>query len=468
MNSVSSIGSKRSLNGFSRSTTTNPPQLKFVENGELCLVSLLKDVAFRWNPDTDTVHRVTISPPLTAGPEAALVSHVRYSWDARLAVRFSASDGLELWSCAPEARVCQLGPLPHDVTGLLGGWASPDRKRLFVCFALGAASLEMRLWDTATGHLLLTLPIRVAPPQAIYRPDVQFSRDSRRAMLKIVEATVVDMETGTVLVPPALRISPIAVLDPRGRFLFASHGSCIQVRDVEAPADAPPAAEILLPTGTTVTCMAGDDGGRWTVAGTVAGDLYVVDMAQPSLAHTPIRHNDAPIEQLEVSPQGDAVAVADAEGLVRVWSLPAGCPLTPPLRCDRQVSSLAWRDDGRRLAAATVSGDVTQWELTRLPDTPDPNVSNPYMLPAPDGSQLLSWGGQADPVVWDLTSHPPRVTASLRLRRMLAASWCPDGTRIAIVSQPERQGGARVPHVGPCQCPGGSPAMARFVSLARE
>ena len=126
------------LNGFSGSTTTNPPQLQFVDNGELCLVSLLKDVAFRWNPDTDTVHRVSLSPPLTAGPEAAPVSDVRYTCDVRFAVRFTASDGLELWSCAPQARVCQLGPLPHDVTGLPGSWASPDGKRLFVCFALGA------------------------------------------------------------------------------------------------------------------------------------------------------------------------------------------------------------------------------------------------------------------------------------------------------------------------------------------
>ncbi len=429
------------MDEHAQSLTANTPQLEFVAGGELSLVSLIGDVALRWYPEADTVRRMSGSPPPAA--EATSIEtgslsavQVRFTRDGRRAARYSATGGLALWSCEPATLIRRLESVPPGPRSLLGCWLSPDERRLLVCFAVPVATVELLTWDMETGQRLQVPPLRCQSAPSTFRLGVQMSRDGRRAVLNSQETIAFDVETGAPLIAAAQPISPVSVLEPSGRFLLNAKEGRIQVRDLDLSADAPPAEEILLPADTWITSLCGADSGRWTVAGTLAGDLYILDMADRGMARSPIRHNDAPIELLAMSPLANAVAVSDAEGLVQVWSVPAGLPLSPPLRYEEPVTSLAWRDDGRRLAAATQGGDVTIWDLSPRAEEVASGSTAGTLTPSPSGQQVLALNSRSGLTVWDLTSHPPQVTATLPLAGVKAATWHPDGTRIALVSQP--------------------------------
>lgn len=419
---------------------SNPPQLRFLPEGELSVVSTFYDAAFRWNPATDTLRRVTLTAADAFGAEAppadgaaVPAALVRFTPDGRHAVR-CCGGAPELWSCEPEQMVCRLESAPEGVAELLGCWLTPDGRRLLVGFPSGPLKADFFLWDVPTGRRLHATPFQI---QGTLPPflGVRFSGDGRRLMLCAAEATVFDIERGTSLLTSTPRVSPRAGWDFRGRYLVGPRSNCIQVRDLDLPVDAPPIAEIPLPQGTFVTLVACDDHGRWAVAGTLTGEVYVIDLEQRCLAAAPIRHSFGQIQGIEITPPAEAVAVSDVEGTVRVWSLPAAKPVTAPLRLREPVSSLAWRDDGQRLAAATVSGDLTIWDLPHRVRASGDDGQPRNLVLSPDGRKLLSWPARGDLSVWDLAARPPRVIATAVVSDVAGAAWHPDGSQIAILTQ---------------------------------
>ena len=422
------------LNGFVRARTSNPPQLEFADNGELCIVSLLGDVAFRWNLDDDTYRRITLGSSSDPAPESSLVAEVRYTRDAEYAMRFAPPGNLELWSCSPETRVCQLEPVPDGAANLLGGWISPNKQRMVACFANREPSLALLICDMVKGTILSTHTLPLVSPRKNMYLGTQFSSDSRRAIFWGDYATVLNLETGTLIRPTMQNASSDIVLDPGGQFLVASRAARLVLQDLEAPDDSLAETELPMPLNASAICLAIDRAGRWLTAGTLEGAVYVMDVAKKKLTGAPIRHQDGAIECLQVNPQGNAVAAADSHGFVRAWSLPAGLPLTPPLRLDEPIASLAWDNGGQRLAAATISGDITLWDLERRPAVRMLDASNTHVSPAPDGNQMFCWGVSEGASVWDLTTDPPHQTANLPQISVVAADWNAAGTKLAIAS----------------------------------
>jgi WD40 repeat protein len=246
-------------------------------------------------------------------------------------------------------------------------------------------------------------------------------------------AQVVELETAAVPVNPAQEVPRWSTFVRGGSDLVAPARDRVRVWDLDGPPDAPPSGDTLLPPNTSVLQAASDERGQLVVFGTSAGDLYMVDLARNSLASAPIRHGGQAIAGMEMSPQADAVAVVDAAGLVRVWSVPSGVPRTPPLRHPEPVSSLAWRPDGRQLAVATLSGDITVWDLSARTSRTSSDAGTIDVSLAPDGRRMLAWGIGDGVSVWDLDERPPRATARLPLENVCAAAWHRDGTRVALI-----------------------------------
>ncbi len=425
---------------FFKRSEQNWPELQFTADGELSVVSRSFDAAFRWKTETDAVRRIAlpaasaqIETPSRTGATSS-PSVVRFSRDGRYAVRSTGSGKLELWSCEPERLVCALESDSRGDSPPLGCWLSPDTKRLVSGFAASPFEAHFFLWDTQSGRLVHSRPFKVqstSPPQVC----AQFSRDGSRLMLGGVGANVFDVAQGTALITDAARVPMAAAFCGQGRFLVSAQRESVRVRDLNLPVDSPPTVEIPLPENSSVASMACDDSGRWAVAGTYTGEIYVVDLTKRRLAGFPLRHSSASIERLEMNPRTDAVAAADAEGLVRVWSLPSGVPLTAPLPLSEPVRSLAWRGDSERLAAATVSGDLAVWELPQPEKHAIGTDMHWSVLRSPDGSKLASWQGFSNVQIRDLTTRPPRVTAAPSVSNVFAAGWHPDGTRIAFVTQ---------------------------------
>ena len=321
-----------------------------------------------------------------------------------------------------------------------GGWISPNGRWVLAAFARQAISSCIFIWDLQTGRRVPTPPLElgVAPPP--FGLNVSFSNDGRRVILATDVATVFDLESQTALITAASRVWPRPVFSHCGRFLVVPQGNQIQVRDLDLPPDSPPIAEIALPLGTMATVVACDTSDRWVIAGTLEGDLYVVDLAERCLAAAPLRHSNAQLELLAINPRADVVAAADVHGTIRVWSFPFGAPLTAPLAHEQPVSSLAWRDDGCQLAAVTVSGDLTIWDLSRAIQPPRLSNSAHGMAVSPNGRELLTWERPGHVSVWDFTSRPPRETASLSVPGVQIADWSPEGLQVGLVSGSSGQG----------------------------
>lgn len=52
----------------------------------------------------------------------------------------------------------------------------------------------------------------------------------------------------------------------------------------------------------------------------------------------------------------------NASGHVRIWDVFAGKGNTEALQHNHDVLALAYRPDGKQLAAATLNGDITLWD----------------------------------------------------------------------------------------------------------
>jgi serine/threonine protein kinase len=130
---------------FVLSRNSNTPRLQYRPDGELAVVSKYGDVAFRWNVETDVARPVLVdlssSPPThgkQAGAVAEATSAVRFTRDARHAVRYAGSGELELWQCEPRRLVCRLESPPGDASTLLGCWITPDGRWVLVGSPVGS------------------------------------------------------------------------------------------------------------------------------------------------------------------------------------------------------------------------------------------------------------------------------------------------------------------------------------------
>jgi dipeptidyl aminopeptidase/acylaminoacyl peptidase len=84
----------------------------------------------------------------------------------------------------------------------------------------------------------------------------------------------------------------------------------------------------------------------------------------------PLKHGDI-VRSAAFSPDGRSVAVSTKNGMVRVWDVATGLPLTEGLRHRASVQKVEFSPDSRRLATTSVDQGAWLWELP-IPDAPAP------------------------------------------------------------------------------------------------
>jgi WD40 repeat protein/tetratricopeptide (TPR) repeat protein len=353
----------------------------------------------------------------------------------------AADEGVEvenLYACVWDTATGQLvqPPVPcrQPVTSAL---LSPDGR----CLATLAAS-RLRLSEVGTGKAIAHKLAENADVHA-----VAFVSDGR-CLAAIVTATgkpprkevqVLDALTGAEVVPPVVPDGEVARLvvsadggklvgvlvkdlSPNKKEVRLEWGMHIwDLKERGRPAGPP------LALGGRVAPPAVSPDGNYLVSFFQDGHAEEMGRAQlwdvrAGRAVAELRHA-GPVTHAVFSADGTRVATASTDRTARVWNLPDGRPLLPPLEHHGRVNHVAFGPHGE-LATAGSDRAARLWDLsTGLPLCPPLSHRDEVLAVAfnADGTALLTAGGDGAARLWDLT--PDRGTPAEwgRLAQVLTA-----------------------------------------------
>ncbi len=339
-------------------------------------------------------------PPHTLG---SAVARTAFSPDGETLAVSDFGGRISLWDLSEK------GSLRRSLPAKWMDWPSavwsPDGRLL----AWGSG--EVALWDVAAGRSLPPLASaggeRKQSPKSVVSA-LAFSPDGRTLASGSSggEVRLWDMAGRTPAGPPLAgpKYSAVALaFTPDGRRLVVVSGfdSGVALWDLGAR------QRTELPSDEVIGRLAGTPARPVAALAGLAGadeEVALVDLDSGKLVKT--LKAPAPVNDVAFHPQGDVLATVGEDGAVLLWDVASGERVGAPLAVGPSVISLSFDRTGGRLAAGSQNGSVTIWDLDRrqrllppLAGTPD--VGTVAAL-SPDGTKLVTAGGDARPLLWDL------------------------------------------------------------------
>jgi serine/threonine protein kinase/WD40 repeat protein len=349
--------------------------------------------------------------------------------------------GTELWRLArplsrPAADVP--GSLPSPAPPAAGSAAraafAPDARTVVV-----HAGTVLQRWDTARG-----VPVGT-PVRDVFR-GFQLSPDGRQLAGCVPDSPwstvrIWDL-AGTRPLEPVFRhpdnVRALA-LSPEGRTLAAgTYGLKAYLYDAATgrPLGQP------LPQNDIVMSLAFSPDGRLLAVGTAFDwshapqtRFWDVETRRPLGEPMPAEGDDR-VERLLFRPDGRAILACCLQ-TARLWEVPTGRPVSPPITLGGHVEGIAFSPDGSRFVAGGPENTVRLWSgATGAPLGP------PLKGPArptdaafsPDGSLLVVGYADGSARLWDVPTFQPLGPPVVQRSAILAVAWDADGRRFYTVS----------------------------------
>ncbi len=394
------------------------PTLIFDEDGQRIFVGsgLGADVQ-RWDLSQDS-----LQPLLKAKTAKGVPIH--YLGPSQFAVVQTPTDELELWDVAAGQSLRRLElPPGHGVEGLqmLGSWLSPDSRRLLLFYFSHGSGPVCRLYDVASGKRVSDLaPKKNASYQAYFSPDSKF-------LLTVGSAIQLwDTETFTIIQQdlPA-GAAPCFSADQ----LLLGLPTELQIWPLNDLSEEGMPRRLPLPDDSLLSALTCDPAGNLAVVGTADGSAWLLDLTGTAVTRK-IQHGPNLITQLQLSPTGRELLIADNLGRVGAWDLTLFDRSSPVIDHHAEITSVAWSPDARRFATATANGDLALWQRAEPPRPIAEGVQLATLAPNLQDLFIADQNGKAS--VWN---YPAR-----EIRRTTAASppitqavWAPQSNRLAFV-----------------------------------
>lgn len=350
-----------------------------------------------------------------------------------------AATGKELWRIASDP--------PMTAAPVVA--FSPDSKKL----AIYASDGRLRLYDAATGKLLVHLAGQLDPKQFLGVKMLAFAPDGRTAALACAEyrdgksfgvVRIWDTQTGndirTVRGPAdGIRdISPVFAPSFESVAWVAADGT-IRLQALESgkelsrlgggrPGQVPTGSPVFTPDGKTLACRVSPRVCLWDV---VSGrEIQLADLPPRVFFWNPV-----------FSPDGKTlIAAASNESAVWLWDVGTGKQIIPAGEGHQgSILSLAGSLDGKTLTTLATDGTARRWdvvsgkELLRL-RLPESALLAGAALSSDGRSLAVGVGPDRVPQslqLWDLTADPPRPLEVARAGPCTLA-YTTDGKTLAV------------------------------------
>jgi WD40 repeat protein len=330
----------------------------------------------------------------TLAGHVAPVVDVAYSPDGRRLATASLDDTIRLWSAQSGHAVEALRPAGGGLIGLV---FSPDGRRLAgacgrqpgdvsvldaatgkevlslkghqkqiaaVAYAPDGkrlASLSMdntvRVWDTATGQALHTLPLGGKPIGGADGRGLAYSPDGKRiaAAAPIGAVKVWDAATGQELHDFHEAATSIA-FSPDSRLLAWAGRKGLKVHDAITGKEAYAIKENF------DLVLFSPDGPRLIGLGNKG--VTILEAATGKEVQT-LRHRQGQrVDLAAISPDGRRLALVDMRNVIRLWDTTSGQEALALPGHTVSVVGLAFSPDGQRLASADLDGVIHFWDAT--------------------------------------------------------------------------------------------------------
>ncbi|HUL78569.1 MAG TPA: serine/threonine-protein kinase [Vicinamibacteria bacterium] len=294
--------------------------------------------------------------------------------------------------------------------------------------ALGAAKRAQSLEPTRTGIMTL---VRVIEER------LRSATTLRRAP---EETTGPEGPRGSATVPTRAASAPAAppLAVPPGPLdttALRSRGAAT-FRDMGTFGEPPATREAALSPTADQLAVAGADGAirLWDLRSRDRAEVLRTDL------HRRTGH-DAAALCLAFSPDGSLLASAHVDGVVHLWDMSRGEEVSVRLRHDESVGTLAFSPDGATLATGSLDANLRLWDVGAALS----GEARRELLRQPSGVTALAWAGGGE---WILTGHTSRVLrlidphrsrllATLRGPEALVSllTPSPDGRYMAVASQ---------------------------------
>lgn len=371
---------------------------------------------------TTLIHRIVNDPPPPLDTTALRLPPAL----AAVALRALDKD--------PSRRFPDLGEMSRALLAAIGATPAPEapldpavRKRAYE--ANFAEARRLLTEDDLSGALAAARRAQVLDP----------ARTGIVSLIRVIEERLhsVATVTSTPSVPaasgrgaralatvPATAVPPgpldTATLRAKGAGAF---------RDLGTFGEPPATKEAVMSPTADLLAVAGADGAirLWDLRSRNRTHVLRTDL------HRRTGH-DAAALCLGFSPDGSLLASAHVDGVVHLWDMQKGEEVAVRLRHDESVGTLAFSPDGATLATGSLDANLRLWDVGAAVA----GEARRELVRQPSGVTALTWAGGGE---WMLTGHSSRV---LRLidphrGRLLATLRGPEGAVNLLVPSPDGQ-----------------------------
>jgi len=182
-----------------------------------------------------------------------------------------------------------------------------------------------------------------------------------------------------------------------------------------------------------VNAVAFSPDGKTLVTASPTGTAQSWDTATGQPIGQPLGRYTGTLLALAFSPDGKSLVSASHAG-IQFWNTATGQALGSALANSTTATSLAFRTEGKILAAGNADNSVRLWDVATVAShgTPFMGHTGPVLSVAfsPDGKTLASASEDKTVMLWDVATGKPLRTFEGHADEVASVAFSPDGTRV--------------------------------------